>query len=279
MAAPTVTKRGNPDALDYAPSVAVSAGDVVLEGSLVGVAQCDIAASGPIGSYEIEGVFRFPKNSGGSIVFAKGDKAYWDAANLQATNVAGGNRYIGLVAAAAAGTDATVDVLVDGDAGQDMALLVAIAASAAVTNTVAETAFDQSFTIPANTLKAGDVIRVRLQGIATATNSTDTLNVKLKIGATAVMATGAVDVANNDIFFMDVDLVVRTVGAGGTLVAAGVNALGTEGTVTAKPGKLASTAIDTTVAQAVTVTATWSVANAGNSVRLDVFDAQLIRSK
>jgi hypothetical protein len=39
---------------------------------------------------------------------------------------------------------------------------------------------------------------------------------------------------------------------------------------------LASTAIDTTVAQVVNVTATWSVANAGNSCRLDVMVVELL---
>lgn len=150
----------------------------------------------------------------------------------------------------------------------------AVAASAAVTNTTTETAFDQSFTFDANTLKVGDIIRIRAQAIATATNSTDTLNLKLKIGSTIIAATGAVDVANNDIGYIDVDLVVRTVGASGTFVAAGVVALGAAGTVTTKATNLASTTIDTTATQQVTVTATWSVASASNSCRLDVLNVQ-----
>src|SRR2546430_11576709 len=36
---------------------------------------------------------------------------------------------------------------------------------------VVETAFDQKYTIPANTLKPGDVLRVFFLGIATATNA------------------------------------------------------------------------------------------------------------
>lgn len=165
-----------------------------------------------------------------------------------------------------------IEVLPDAAAAE---LSVAVAASAAVTNTTTETAFDNgSYTIPANGVKAGDVIRIRAQAIATATNSTDTLTVKLKIGSTVIATSGAVDVANNDIAYFDVDLVVRTVGASGTIVAAGVVGLGVEGTVTAKPLKLASTAIDTTAAMTLSVTATWSVANAGNSCRLDVLNIQ-----
>jgi hypothetical protein len=61
------------------------------------------------------------------------------------------------------------------------------------------------------------------------------------------------------------------------VVASGLQALGVEGTVAAKPGKLAASALDTTAAQTVAITATWSVANTANQVRLDVFDVELLR--
>lgn len=155
----------------------------------------------------------------------------------------------------------------------------AVAASAAVTNTTTQTAFDKAHTIPANSLRAGDIIRVRAQGIATATNSTDTLAATLRLGNTDVVATPAVDVANNDIFYLDVDIVIRTVGAGGTFVAAGAVANGASGTATCRPANKASTAVDTTADISVNVTATWSVANAGNSCRLDVLDVQVLRKR
>ena len=48
-----------------------------------------------------------------------------------------------------------------------------IAASSAVTNTTTETTMD-SRAVAANVLKAGDVVEVFAQGIATSTNATDT---------------------------------------------------------------------------------------------------------
>lgn len=144
------------------------------------------------------------------------------------------------------------------------------AASNLITNTTTETTFSNgTVTIPKNTLAAGDVIRVRAQGIAPATNSTDTLTIKLKIGSTVIATTGAIDVANNDIFVVDASIVIRTVGATGTLVAYGTVSLGASGTATAKVFNLASTTVDTTADQTLTVTATWSVANAGNTVQMD----------
>lgn len=158
-------------------------------------------------------------------------------------------------------------------------LFAAVAASAAVTNTTTQTAFDKSHTIKANTLRPGDIIRVRAQGIATATNSTDTLNAVLRLGTTDVIPTGALDVADNDIFVIDADIVIRTVGAGGTFVALGHSNIGASGTSTTKHKNKASTAVDTTADLSVNVTATWSVASASNSCRLDILNVELIRKR
>jgi hypothetical protein len=191
-----------------------------------------------------------------------------------------GNRVLGHALTAAAADADVIDVLHSQSDENDVAAApyAAVAASAAITNSTAQTAFDKAVTIPANTLKPGDVIRVRAQGIATATNSTDTLTATLRLGATDIVATPAVDVANNDVFVIDADIVIRTNGATGTLVAAGLVALGAAGTATARAAYKASTAVDTTADLSVNVTGTWSVANAGNSVRLDVLDVQVIRA-
>jgi hypothetical protein len=157
------------------------------------------------------------------------------------------------------------------------------AASAAVTNTTAETAFDKSYTFPANSLKAGDVIKIRFQGIATATNSTDTLAIKLYIGGitgTALISMAATDVADNNVFQGEYTLIVRTVGASGTIVGVGTfkSIPAAEGTMTIKDDILASTTIDTTATQQVAVSATWSVQSTSNSVRLDVLTVEQVRS-
>lgn len=152
------------------------------------------------------------------------------------------------------------------------------ARSASVTNTTVETAFDKTHTIPAKFLRVGDVLRVRVQCIATSTNSTDTLTLKLKIGSTVVVATAAVDVANNDVGFIEALFVVRTIGATGTIVATGQAGLGVAGTATMRPFYLAETTVDTTGTLALTVTATWSVASASNVVYLDILNVSLERT-
>lgn len=155
------------------------------------------------------------------------------------------------------------------------------ATSTAHTNTTTEALFDTNYTIPANMLKAGDVLKIRFQGIATATNATDTLTIKLYIDGltgTALLTGTATDVANNNIFAGEAVVIFRTVGASGTLVA-----VGTHTDVPAASGTAvhditeitASTAIDTTATIQVGVGADWSVADVGNSARLDIMTVEL----
>ena len=155
------------------------------------------------------------------------------------------------------------------------------AASADVTNTTTETKFSTgSFTLPANMLQPGDIVRIRAQGIATATNATDTLTAKLYLGGltgTLLVSTGALDVANNDEFLIDALVEIRTNGATGTFIANGTDTIGTPGTSTVKAFLVGSTAIDTTATQEVAVSATWSAASAGDSCRLDYMTVDIVR--
>ena len=175
-------------------------------------------------------------------------------------------------------TDGTSDVPVNGWLGG--IVYANTAASTAHTNTLTEALFSTQYSIPANTLIAGSVIRLRFQGIATATNSTDTLTHVLYIGGlagTALMSGTATDVADNNIFCGEFTLVVRTSGASGTFVGFGTHnkVPAASGTATNVCVVLGSTVIDTTAAQVVGVGADWSVAHAGNSCRLDVFTVEI----
>lgn len=154
------------------------------------------------------------------------------------------------------------------------------AASTAVTgSTTAEQLFDVGYTIPANTLKAGTMVRVRAQGIATGTQANDTVAYKLYIGGsggTAIISAAATDAANNDTFQMEATIVCRTAGATGTLVATGTYKVSSaEGTMTVKDDITASTTVNTTANQAISVTATWSAANGTNTCRLDILTVEV----
>lgn len=138
----------------------------------------------------------------------------------------------------------------------------------------AATAFTiNQYTFPANSLQAGDAIRVR--GACPITWNTGTLTLQILIGTTVVGTTGAVTNATGDAFTFDAEINVRTAGASGTIVASGTYVDGVPGTATAREfTPLASTAIDTTATQFISVVATWGTANAGNSVVLAQLDIQ-----
>ena len=97
--------------IDYTPGAAVAAGDVVVQGELVGVAKTPIAAS-TLGSLAVDGVFDFAKSTSGGSAIAAGAVVYWDDTNNVATTSTGGgaNKLIGKCVKAAADADATVRV-------------------------------------------------------------------------------------------------------------------------------------------------------------------------
>jgi predicted RecA/RadA family phage recombinase len=82
------------DTIDHIPTADVAAGDVVVQGELVGVAKLDIKA-GKLGALAVVGVFDFPVTSltGWSV----GALAYWDAAGQVATETETENTLLGKV--------------------------------------------------------------------------------------------------------------------------------------------------------------------------------------
>lgn len=97
--------------IDYTPGVAVEAGAVVVQGELLGVSARSIPAGG-LGALVVEGVFDFPKATGGGTAIAAGAAVYWDAgAGVATTDAASGaNKAIGKAVRAASDADEAVRV-------------------------------------------------------------------------------------------------------------------------------------------------------------------------
>jgi len=104
MAEATFVQEG--DKVDYTPSSAVAAGQVVVQGDLVGVAVQAIEAN-KLGAIAVTGVFDVVKTTG---AISAGTKVYWDDTNKYATTSATGTKYMGKAVKAAASADATVRV-------------------------------------------------------------------------------------------------------------------------------------------------------------------------
>ncbi len=95
--------------IDYTPGADVPAGNVVVQGDLVGIAKLDILA-GKLGALAVEGVFDFAKATGGGTALAAGTTVYWDNVAKVATATVGSNKQIGKVVRAALDADTTVRV-------------------------------------------------------------------------------------------------------------------------------------------------------------------------
>ena len=99
------------NSIDYTPSADVTAGDVVVQGELVGIAKLDIAADA-LGALAVIGVFDLPKTAGVGEAIAAGAEVYWDAGDQVAKtdSEAGANKKLGKTVAAAGDDDTTVRV-------------------------------------------------------------------------------------------------------------------------------------------------------------------------
>lgn len=95
--------------IDYTPGANVTAGDVIVQADLIGVAKLDITAN-KLGALAVEGVFDFAKATGGGSGIAVGTTVYWDDTNNVATATAASNKLLGKVVKAAADADTTVRV-------------------------------------------------------------------------------------------------------------------------------------------------------------------------
>lgn len=146
-------------------------------------------------------------------------------------------------------------------------LYAATAAGTTLTNSTDETSLG-SYTFPANFFQAGKVIRFSGLVRTASSNSTDTLVVKVKFGATTLITTAAIDQANGDICSFSGTITCRAAGSSVTVAGNGFyGPADASGTAALEWGAVASS-VNTTATIALDVTGTWSVAHADNQCAL-----------
>ena len=132
-----------------------------------------------------------------------------------------------------------------------------------------------SFTIPANKLEVGDIVRIKVFCTVIDTNSTDTLTPILKFGGTAIATGAALDVADSDIVYAWADVHVTATGSSGTMTAiAEIRTDANGGTSVTAATNLTSK--DTSGTLDVVLNVDWDAAHADNEVRIDAFSVELI---
>jgi hypothetical protein len=142
--------------------------------------------------------------------------------------------------------------------------------SGTVANTTAETSVLGSVVgssvLAANALAVGRTLRIQAWGIVSDTG-TPTLTVKVKLGSTVILTTGAITLASgisDKLWRLEAIITCRSVGGSGTVFGQGQfnynNGLFTDIVNTA------TTTVDTTSSQTIDVTATWSAASSSNTI-------------
>lgn len=95
--------------IDYYSTAALTAGDVVVQGDLVGIVVKDIPATS-WGVLAIEGIFDIPKAVLSTSAISAGAKVYWDSGNELASAAADSFKQIGKSTLGATAADTTVRV-------------------------------------------------------------------------------------------------------------------------------------------------------------------------
>ena len=133
-------------------------------------------------------------------------------------------------------------------------MFVNIADATTITST-AETDFDQTFTIPADTLEVGDLIVVNIMGEYDGDGASDTTKLRLRLGSTLLLATinmGMPDQAGARAWAAEFRVHIRSIGATGSAeTALGFSYFNTS--LKANTGTTTAT-IDTTVSNLLKVT-------------------------
>lgn len=156
----------------------------------------------------------------------------------------------------------------------------------------------RSFTLPANSLRVGDVIRVRVCGTGDRTSiGAPNLTFRLRWGgvsgtilaATAALAPPSATITN-DLWEFSSDIHVRAIGASGSMfpqsvirAIAGTSVLGSASLFsmpasgTSPDGTTSAVTVATDVSKVLVLTAQWGGATAGNVIRSSVGSAEVIR--
>ena len=155
-----------------------------------------------------------------------------------------------------------------------------------VANTTTETDLfgtgSGSLVLPAKFLIVGRTLRVRIRGVISDTLN-PTVRVKLKLGATIIVDTGAVATAatlSNSYFEFEAGITCRAVGASGTVMGSGgfLYDAGSLGSNIISAVVTAAVTVDTTASLTLGTTFQWGAADAANTITSQIATLEALYS-
>lgn len=164
------------------------------------------------------------------------------------------------------------------DLGRVTANVSAADSVTAVASANAFVSFAQTCTIPADTLQAGNVVKIRALIRVSNASGTDTLTCNLLMGSTSLIATTAVDPgATTDIHILEFEFTARAASAAAaSCVGSGTWRTNTGGTIAHGTGLLGATNFATNGALVVSSQAKWSSNTASTAALLESFTVEIL---
>lgn len=214
------------------------------------------------------------------VTLAPGECALVKAGKVSGTNGWYVALYTGALLAAASvaftGRLTTTDGVASGDARVVGGNAYTKTSGTQVANTTTETTIG-TYTLPANTLKAGTQIRVRGALRVAGVNGTPTITLRLKLGSTTYITSAALNVIADDVVGFDTVITGRAApAASAAVVAEGVVSATQSGTPAAVQKVVAPANYATNGALAVAATIQWSAAHASNDLTCDSFSVDVV---
>jgi predicted RecA/RadA family phage recombinase len=193
-----------------APTGGVTSGLPVVIGDLAGVPVATAAVGVDFG-WRVEGVHSVVKSGSAGPAFAVGDPVYWTGA-LATTSSA--YPLIGVATAAAGASATSVSVRLTGAAKRLFGRMTA-AGTQLNSQDSSATAYADTLSIPAGSLRSGDLLIIRALIKVDDNNSTNTLANSLRLGGVTVGTQAAHDVDDADGIYLEAECFFQTAGASG----------------------------------------------------------------
>jgi hypothetical protein len=161
-------------------------------------------------------------------------------------------------------------------------LFAQTANSTLITNTTAESSLINggagTLTIPANGFQVGDSFRAVFGGVMNANNNQN-ITIRVKAGSIVLLDSGIQNLGSsviNDIWSLNIDFTIRAIGAAGVASIVTLGSFHYTKTNNASVqgfgfNSVNNTTFDTTVSNALNVTAQWATASSGNNIYSDIF--------
>lgn len=189
-----------------------------------------------------------------------------------ALDVTNGQLWVNTTTGNVAGTAwAVASTTISGGSGvaRVFSLISSLTGQGATTGTA--TPVGVQFTIPANTLKAGSTLQVRLAANMNQA-AAGTVTLAMSLGATNLVTIAGVGFGNTTALVFDFNSTVRAAGAAATAASS----LSGESSVASFAAQLVSAAtINTTIANTLSLTLTFSAANANTSMDITEYELYL----